>query len=73
MEVLTLSLPEGREVLPVFGFEEEARVFGGVGASGRPTPRAYLGAVWALRERGWVALDPSRNRWLMERSIPRAS
>lgn len=25
MEVLTLSLPEGREVLSVFGFEEEAR------------------------------------------------
>ena len=63
--MLTISLDEGRDMLPVFSFEEEARLF---------LFLRRLGEGWDLRETvagdlllllfdphvnaGWIALDP---------------
>jgi hypothetical protein len=43
MEVLTTGLPSGQEALPVFSFEDEARMFLELGA---------FDGDWRLRERG---------------------
>ena len=65
MEVLTTGLPSGEEALPVFSFEDEARMF---------LERGAFDGDWRVRETGagelisvlfslcagvgWVALDP---------------
>jgi hypothetical protein len=47
MEVLTICLPSGKEALPVFSFEDEARMFLELGA---------FDGDWQVRETGAVEL-----------------
>jgi hypothetical protein len=64
LEVLTTSLADGRRVLPVFSFEEEAALFLCLGVQGswqvRPTgPGELVSLLYGpCREVELVALDP---------------
>ena len=64
LEVLTTSLADGRSVLPVFSFEEEATLFLCLGAQGgwqvrRTGPGELVSLLYGpCREVELVALDP---------------
>lgn len=64
-EVLTISLEDGRDALPVFSFEEEARLFLRLRGPSRgwrireTTTRELVSLLFGQRAAaGWIALDP---------------